>query len=72
MNGITWYNHHGRQVAVRADLKGTHREVCLCYRCSKFQPDDNDNNCPTANLIYALCVRTGVVTPIWECPDYAD
>ncbi len=67
---VEWYRHHGRLVAVRQALRGHYRESCLCYRCGKFNPDNPDDNCPTANLIYAACVLTGVVTPIWECPDF--
>ena len=33
------YNHHGIDVVVREDLKGTHREHCLCHApCGKFEP----------------------------------
>jgi hypothetical protein len=35
-DSIVSYEHHGHNVAVRSDLKGKHREHCLCYRCSKF------------------------------------
>ncbi len=68
---VEWYRHHNRSVAVVAGRRGGHRAACLCYRCGKFNPDNPDDNCPTANLIYAACVLTGVVTPIWECPDFA-
>lgn len=30
------YNHHGKEVWVREDLKGTHREHCLCFNCKKL------------------------------------
>ncbi len=72
MAEIVWYAHHGRIVAVDAAHKHHHREACLCYRCTKFDDEDNDSNCHTANLIYAVCVLTGVVTPIWECPDFSE
>ena len=69
---IVWYAHHSRIVAVDEAHKGHHREACLCFRCTKFDPDDQDNNCPTANLVYAVCVAQGIVSPVWECPDFGE
>lgn len=31
------YEHHGTKVKVREDLKGKHRENCLCFRCGVFE-----------------------------------
>lgn len=64
------YIHHGRQVWVRKDLKGTHRQVCLCYECKNFKPGLPELNCPIANLLYAVALTEGVVTPIFECPKF--
>ena len=64
---IEWYAHHGVQVAVRKDLKGQHRQHCLCYLCEHFIPESRADNCPTANLLYAVCIREGITTPVWEC-----
>lgn len=62
------YVHNGKKVWVRKDLKGTHRDVCLCYDCTCFHPGIPEDNCPVANLIFATCVAAGVVTPVYECP----
>jgi hypothetical protein len=67
---IERYVHHGRDVAVESDLKGKHRAHCLCYVCDKFNPGGPDH-CPIAQRIYDTCVALGVVTPVWECPEFA-
>jgi len=76
---IEIYKHHGREVCVRMDLKGKHREFCLCQTgpggidprpCHKFNPGAPETNCPKANLLYAVCIETGMTTPVFECPDY--
>ena len=64
------YKHHGVNVWVRWDLKGKHREYCLCFSCDRFKPDTEDN-CVTANLIFALCKECDLVTPVWECPFFS-
>jgi len=64
------YIHHGRPVWVRSDLKGKHREHCLCFAgCKLFHPG-SDDNCEIAQALFTNCVNLGVVTPVWECPDY--
>lgn len=61
------YKHHNRTVVVRDDLKGRHREYCLCYYpCKKFKPDSPDN-CPIAALLFRTCIITGTTTPVFEC-----
>jgi hypothetical protein len=69
---IIGYEHHGVNVSVREDLKGKHREHCLCYRCRKFNPGKPETNCPIANLLYAVCLAQNVVTPVWECSQFAE
>ena len=67
---IEWYKHHSPQpVAVRSDLKGKHRNYCLCHYCALFKPDQPDN-CTIAEQVYALCVDEDLVLPVWECPVY--
>ena len=65
------YNHHGTMVNVRENLKGLHREYCICYDCKKFNVA-REENCKISNLIFALCVACGVTTPIWECPHFVE
>jgi len=64
---VVRYDHHGVNVAVRADLKGRHREYCLCYQCAKFTPANLDTNCPIAQALYQLDVLAHITTPVWEC-----
>lgn len=69
---IERYEHHGKEVTVRSDLKGKHRDHCLCYGCDKFKTDDSDaSQCPIAAAVFANCVKFGIVSPVWECPDFA-
>lgn len=63
------YWHHGRMNWVRLDLKGKHRQMCLCYDCAKFKPNSPDN-CHIAKCTYANCVTFNTVTPIVECPQF--
>ena len=72
MGSIERYEHHGWEVAVDSTLKGKHREHCLCFICSLFNPDDREANCPIANVIYSNCVALGLVTPVWECPRFIE
>ena len=65
---ITWYVHHDWSVWVREDLKGRHRDYCLCHRCAKLRLDSREHNCPIANLLYAVCCAHGLTTPVFECP----
>jgi len=64
------YLHHGRKVWVREELKGHHREICMCMECSKFHPESRENNCLVANALYVLDMKFDLVTPVWECPDF--
>lgn len=68
---IVRYMHHGRSVAVRADLQGKHRQHCLCYGCERFY-DSANGGCPIAKATFDNCVKFGTVTPIWECPKYEE
>lgn len=70
MGKIIEYEHHGRMVKVDEDLKGKHRDHCLCYRdCLNFKPGTAEN-CPIAQAIYKNCVDHGVTTPVFECVKY--
>ena len=68
------YNHHGRQVSVVSEVKGKHREHCLCHKnCIHFKPDaEREENCQYANMLYAMCCMSGgpLVTPVYECEMY--
>lgn len=64
------YEHHGRIVSVYIEQKGEHENHCLCHTCRRFLPTLRDQSCPIANAVYALDVLVGIVTPVWECPNY--
>lgn len=72
MGKIVWYEHHGWSVAVDEEFQGLHRDHCLCYRCGKFCLEDRESNCPIANALYRFLVLTGLVTPVWECPQFEE
>ena len=72
MGKIVKYIHHGAEVSVDEDLKGKHRDMCLCFRCDNFKPDDRLGNCRIANLNFAMCVAFDLVTPVIECPEFVE
>jgi hypothetical protein len=64
------YEHHGHVVSVQSNLKGKHRDHCLCFQgCLHFSPGA-ENNCEIAAAVYQNCVRFNIVTPVWECPRF--
>jgi hypothetical protein len=67
---IERYEHHGKVVAVQSELKGKHRVHCICFICDKFKPGAADH-CPIARKVYKTCVEHGIVSPVYECPDFA-
>lgn len=34
---IEKYIHHGKEVFVDSELKGKHKQHCLCWKCGKFE-----------------------------------
>ena len=58
------YEHHGAEVSVRENLKGLHRDHCLCHSCSEL------DKCITAKELFKLNKRFGITTPVWECPNF--
>lgn len=71
MGIIDRYYHHGEYVAVDLDLKGKHREHCLCFRCPRFKPDTPEN-CDIAELLFRIDVLFHLVTPVWECAKFPE
>jgi hypothetical protein len=72
MGNIIQYEHHNEQVWVDEDLKGKHRDMCLCYKCDKFNPENREANCEIANALYRICVYFSLATPVFECPDFKE
>lgn len=64
------YTHHDKTVWADVTLKGKHREHCLCFNCTEFNPNDRESNCKIANLLYTVCVNFNLVTPVYECPHF--
>ena len=69
LNKFEQYEHYGEKVWVRSDLKGTHRDHCLCHKCVQFKPNQSCN-CPVAQKNYEMCVEHGITTPVYECPQF--
>ena len=67
---IEQYEHHGVLVSVIKSVKGKHKEHCLCHTCDEFVPGLPEENCPIANLNYAVCLAHNVVLPVFECPKF--
>jgi hypothetical protein len=67
---IEKYEHHGELVSVFSEVRGKHREFCLCFQgCARFKPGQPDN-CEIAQATFENCVKYNTVTPMWECPKY--
>lgn len=67
---IEQYEHHGKTVSVMEELKGKHRQHCLCFAgCRRFFPE-SPNNCRIAKATFENCVKFGITTPMYECPEY--
>lgn len=65
------YNHHGKEVWVNKDLKGKHKDHCLCFSCENFKPNQADN-CEIAEENYSLCKKHNLVLPVYECPEFTE
>jgi len=63
------YTHHRLVVWVQSHLKGKHKQHCLCYHCQRFHPG-TIFNCKIAKAVYENCVKYGITTPMWECPNF--
>jgi hypothetical protein len=63
------YSHHGIDVWVNDELKGKHRDHCLCFSCELFHPNES-NNCRIAQATFVNCVEFGTVTPMYECSNF--
>lgn len=66
-NDIIEYEHHGLMMSVRNNLRGLHREHCLCWICDRFVPENRKKNCIIANKLFDFDIGHNVVTPVWEC-----
>lgn len=66
---IEKYEHHGTTVSVDSGLRGKHRDHCLCHKCGRFFPGE-ERNCPIARAVFGNCVEFGIVTPVYECPEF--
>jgi len=64
------YEHHGKEVVVKTEFKGKHRDICLCYDCPEFKDGApvEEGGCEIAKAVYKSCVEFGIVSPVLECP----
>lgn len=72
MGKVIKYEHHNIEVAVDGELKGKHREHCLCFKCQRFNPDVPDQNCRIAEMLFRFCRLNGMTTPVYECPEFIE
>lgn len=73
MSKFVKYSHHGKNVWTAKKTKGKHQKYCLCHSCKRFFPNSNlRNNCKTADHIFTLNRVFGLVTPVFECPDFVE
>lgn len=45
------------------------RERCLCLHCQRLNPGDVEN-CPSAEVLFALCKTRGMAMAVTRCMDY--
>ena len=69
---IEWYEHHGDTVAVKPEYRGKHREICLCYTCMNFLPEEDERHCQLAADLYAFCKKHGGTAIRQECPAFQE
>jgi hypothetical protein len=68
---IETYTHHGVEVKVDSELKGKHRQHCLCHQCGRLD-DKLFGKCFIATKLYQICVEYNVTTPVYECPHFIE
>lgn len=67
---VTKFEHHGVVVSCMDNLKGKHREHCLCWICRKLNLADRDKNCKIASLLYAVDRQCQITTPVFYCKEF--
>lgn len=65
------YERNGKKAWVRSDLKGRHKEFCMCWDCKKFTPDTEDKGCPIIKQVLDTAAHHNIVLPVWECGVFA-
>lgn len=45
-------------------------QICLCYGCTKFDPNRREKNCPIANKLFDTAVEHDVAMPVTRCPKF--
>lgn len=64
---------HNKKLAVEEALVNKHKDHCLCWKnCKHFNPDDEEKNCPIAQMLFEFDKKYGVTTPVWECETYEE
>ena len=66
------YEHHGVKVSAISELKGKHRDICLCWNCALFSPGNANGqpNCSLAQMNFEMDVKFHLITPVIECQIY--
>lgn len=58
------------KVWVNSELKGKHREHCLCWSCKRLDVCNPSRNCRIAQKLFEICKEFNLVTPVYECPAF--
>ena len=66
------YMYQGITRWVRHDLSGRHKEHCLCHACEKFKPEELDENCEHAQMLFDTARLFHMVIAVWECPGFVE
>jgi hypothetical protein len=65
------YIHDKREVWVKLENVTLHDDFCICHECEGYSPG-HDTHCPIAQEVSELNKKYGLVTPVWECPDFVE
>ena len=66
------FDHHGKEVSAMKHLQGKHKEHCLCWVCNKLTPEDHENNCKIANLLFNVNKVCEITTPVFYCAQFEE
>lgn len=68
------YTKFNKEFHVQSDLKGKHKEHCLCYSCDLFHPENTLEfpNCYLAQGLFQYNINNTITTPVWECGDFIE
>ena len=66
---IVKLSRYGRTVFEDVELDDHRRLSCMCKSCGNLKPGQADN-CPQAEVIFALCRTVGMAAGVSRCAAY--